>query len=215
MTAGAVATTPSTVLVMVLTALVRVLVVAAFTIGARFTVEAIPFTVSVRLVPPGRESSIELMMFTAGAATPLTVVVRLFAAEVLLTVLTAGAVATTPSTVLVMVLTELVRLLVVAAFTIGARFTVKATPFTVSAIRGCVVTWFTYKNLVYYDLAAVPFLYSDSVYAFAARFLAKKVLFGSDFPLLTLARYRPGIDQVDEKEKRLILYENARRLFGA
>ena len=70
-------------------------------------------------------------------------------------------------------------------------------------------------HLVYYDLAAVPFLYSDSVYAFAARFLAKKVLFGSDFPLLTLARYRPGIEQLDEEEKRLILYENARRLFEA
>ena len=75
---------------------------AAFTIGARFTVEATPFTVSVRLVPPGRESVLELMMFTAGAATPLTVVVRLLAAEVLLTVFMIRTVApVTPLTVVV------------------------------------------------------------------------------------------------------------------
>jgi hypothetical protein len=68
--------------------------------------------------------------------------------------------------------------------------------------------------LVYYDLAAAPFLYSNALYAFAAKFLTKKVLFGSDFPLLTLARYRAALEGLDDEAKKLILYENGRRLFG-
>ena len=69
--------------------------------------------------------------------------------------------------------------------------------------------------LVFYDLAAAPFLYSNALYAYAARFLPGKVLFGSDFPLLTLARYRPGLEGLDDEAGRRILYENGRRLFGA
>ena len=72
--------------------------------------EATPFIVSVRVVP-ARERTLVFMIGTEAPATLLTVVVRLFAADVLLTVLTAGAVATTPSTVLVMVLTALDRVL--------------------------------------------------------------------------------------------------------
>jgi hypothetical protein len=70
-------------------------------------------------------------------------------------------------------------------------------------------------SLVYYDLAAAPFLYSNALYAFAARFLPMKVLFGSDFPLLTLARYLPFLAGLEEEAERRILYENGRRLFGA
>jgi predicted TIM-barrel fold metal-dependent hydrolase len=68
---------------------------------------------------------------------------------------------------------------------------------------------------VYYDLAAAPFLYSTSLYAFAARFLPAKVLFGSDFPLLTLARYRPGLEELDDAARGRILHGNGGRLFGA
>ncbi len=68
---------------------------------------------------------------------------------------------------------------------------------------------------VYYDLAAAPYLYSNALYVFAAGFLSTKVLFGSDFPLLTLARYKPGLEGLNDEAKRRILFENGRRLFGA
>ena len=56
-------------------------------------------------------------------------------------------------------------------------------------------------SLVYYDLAAAPFLYSDDLYRFAAAFLPDKVLFGSDYPLLTLSRYRPAMDGLGRRGK--------------
>jgi uncharacterized protein len=70
-------------------------------------------------------------------------------------------------------------------------------------------------SLVYYDLAAAPFLYSNALYAFAGEFLSRKVLFGSDFPLLTLARYKAGIQGLGDEARRRILCENGRSLFGA
>jgi hypothetical protein len=69
-------------------------------------------------------------------------------------------------------------------------------------------------SLVYYDLAAAPFLYSSGLYAFAAGFLADKVLFGSDYPLLTLGRYRPAIEVLDHGIREKFLWVNGRRLFG-
>jgi predicted TIM-barrel fold metal-dependent hydrolase len=68
--------------------------------------------------------------------------------------------------------------------------------------------------LVYYDLAAAPFLYLDALYHFAATFLADKVLFGSDYPLITLARYRPPLDKLSDEVKEKFLSGNGRRLFG-
>jgi uncharacterized protein len=68
---------------------------------------------------------------------------------------------------------------------------------------------------VYYDLAATPFLYSDELYAFAAQFLCSKVLFGSDYPLLSAARYKPQLDKLGDDARRRIMYENGRHLFGA
>ncbi len=68
---------------------------------------------------------------------------------------------------------------------------------------------------VYYDLAATPFLYSKDLYAFAGRFLATKVLFGSDYPLLTLARYESDLEGLDDDTRRRLLYDNGRDLFGA
>lgn len=67
---------------------------------------------------------------------------------------------------------------------------------------------------VYYDLAAVPLLYNQALYDFAGRFLRNKVLFGSDYPLLTLARYRTDIERLDEEAQEHILCRNARVLFG-
>ena len=69
-------------------------------------------------------------------------------------------------------------------------------------------------SLVYYDLAASPFLYSDDLYRFAAAFLPDKVLFGSDYPLLTLSRYKPRIDGLGDEVKEKFLWGNGRRLFG-
>jgi hypothetical protein len=66
---------------------------------------------------------------------------------------------------------------------------------------------------VYYDLAAAPFLYSRGVYAFAAEFLGSKVLFGSDYPLLTLSRYKRELERLDDEAKSRLLYDNGRRLF--
>jgi len=72
----------------------------------------------------------------------------------------------------------------------------------------------TFSN-VYYDLAATPFIYSRDLYAFAARFLAEKALFGSDYPLLTLARYRADLESLDDTTRGKLLHDNARRLLGA
>jgi uncharacterized protein len=67
---------------------------------------------------------------------------------------------------------------------------------------------------VYYDLAAIPFLYSHDLTAFAARFLPHKVLFGSDYPLLSLARYAPFFNSLDGESRNNILWENGRHLFA-
>ena len=70
-------------------------------------------------------------------------------------------------------------------------------------------------SYVYYDLAAAPFLYSRELYAFAAKFLAGKVLFGSDYPLLTLARYKADLESLDDETRGKLLHDNGRKLFGA
>jgi hypothetical protein len=67
---------------------------------------------------------------------------------------------------------------------------------------------------VYYDLAAVPFLYSDALYSYAAHFLADKVIFGSDYPLLGLRRYRAAIEALGLEAAGKILWENGVRLLG-
>ncbi len=69
-------------------------------------------------------------------------------------------------------------------------------------------------SLVYYDLAAAPFLYSDDLYRFAEAFLPDKVLFGSDYPLLTLKRYMPRLDTLTDEVREKFLWGNGRRLFG-
>jgi len=60
--------------------------------------EATPFTVE-EIVVPLNDNAFELIIFTPVPVTPLTVVVKVFVDEVLLTPFTARDVATTPFTV--------------------------------------------------------------------------------------------------------------------
>lgn len=69
---------------------------------------------------------------------------------------------------------------------------------------------------VYYDTAASPYLYEDAIYRYVSGWAAHKILFGSDFPLLTPKRClerlrRSGLGAEVEAQ---ILYGNAARLFG-
>ena len=70
---------------------------------------------------------------------------------------------------------------------------------------------------VYFDTAASPFLYSPQIYSEVSRLIgADRILFGSDYPLLTPGRLLQEIDSaaLTEEEKSLILSGNARRLLG-
>ncbi len=66
---------------------------------------------------------------------------------------------------------------------------------------------------VSYDVAALPYIYSDSVYKFIDEFLSDKILFGSDFPLLSLQHYLKGIYGMKDEGRLKIMSENARRIF--
>ena len=68
---------------------------------------------------------------------------------------------------------------------------------------------------VYYDLAATPYLYSKEIYPYIERFLPDKVLFGSDFPLLSFNRYRTEMSAMGAEGREKVCYWNGRRLFGA
>jgi predicted TIM-barrel fold metal-dependent hydrolase len=70
---------------------------------------------------------------------------------------------------------------------------------------------------VYFDSAASPFLYTPQVYRQVIQLVgADKVLFGSDYPLLTPRRLLKEIDSLglDGEEKELLLAGNALRLLG-
>lgn len=69
---------------------------------------------------------------------------------------------------------------------------------------------------VYYDTAASPYLYKDAVYDTAAGILGdQKILFGSDYPLLSPGRYFQEMREsgLTESRIRAISGENAARLF--
>jgi uncharacterized protein len=66
---------------------------------------------------------------------------------------------------------------------------------------------------VYYDIAAIPFLYHKKVYSFISRFLPEKVMFGSDYPLLPASRYLPDIKELEEEVQVKLLYRNAEEIF--
>lgn len=67
---------------------------------------------------------------------------------------------------------------------------------------------------VYYDTAALPFIYSAEIYSFIENFLSEKVLFGTDYPLLGPKRYIKAIESMEKKAQEDILSKNARRLLG-
>jgi len=72
------------------------------------------------------------------------------------------------------------------------------------------------KNVLF-DTAASPFLYSSQIYHQVSQLVgADKILFGSDYPLLTQTRLLQEINAADlpEEAKRLILSGNAQRLLG-
>lgn len=71
---------------------------------------------------------------------------------------------------------------------------------------------------VYYDTAASPYLYRPEIYEFMIRLLGKeKILFGSDYPLLSPSRYFREMSTVclTEEEKAAVCGGNAVRLFGS
>jgi predicted TIM-barrel fold metal-dependent hydrolase len=69
----------------------------------------------------------------------------------------------------------------------------------------------------YVDTAASPFLYDAKVFEVACSILGpEKVLFGSDYPLLSLQRYLKEMDKVriDPEARRAILGENLLRILS-
>ena len=70
---------------------------------------------------------------------------------------------------------------------------------------------------VYYDTAASPFLYSKKIYSLGCEIAgADRILFGSDFPLLSPGRYFQEIGEsgVKTEDQRKILGQNLARLLG-
>ena len=72
------------------------------------------------------------------------------------------------------------------------------------------------KN-IWYDTAASPFLFDSQIYDMAAiAGVIEKVLFGTDFPLLTPDRYYKDLDDshITAQQRAMVLGENAVLLFG-
>lgn len=70
---------------------------------------------------------------------------------------------------------------------------------------------------VYYDTAASPFLYSKKIYALVSEIVgAKKILFGTDFPLIAPKRYFQELEEsgLSKEDQRKILGLNFSRLLG-
>jgi predicted TIM-barrel fold metal-dependent hydrolase len=74
----------------------------------------------------------------------------------------------------------------------------------------------SFKN-VYYDSAASPFLYDERIYSRAFSLLDhKKIVFGSDYPLINISRYLKDIEKspLGAVERDLFLGDNAKELLG-
>lgn len=72
------------------------------------------------------------------------------------------------------------------------------------------------KN-VYYDTAASPYLYSNEIYSTALKILGpEKIIFGSDYPLLGIGRYKDSIEKeiFSAEDRGKILGGNTRRILG-
>ena len=67
---------------------------------------------------------------------------------------------------------------------------------------------------VYYDTSAVPYLYDSGIYRAAeATAGAPKLLFGSDYALLSPARYREGLNTLSASVRAAVCGDNARKVF--
>jgi predicted TIM-barrel fold metal-dependent hydrolase len=67
----------------------------------------------------------------------------------------------------------------------------------------------------YYDTSALPFLYDSGVYrAIEATAGADKLLFGSDYPLLSPRRYRDGLTYLSAEAQAAVCSDNARKVFN-
>ena len=72
------------------------------------------------------------------------------------------------------------------------------------------------KN-VYYDTAAQPFLYSANVYTtLKAIGILPKILFGSDYPLLSISKYRREIESIrlEPVDREAVMGRNAKNLLS-
>lgn len=72
------------------------------------------------------------------------------------------------------------------------------------------------KNIfrnVFYDIAAVPFIYDETIYNFIGAYIPEKVFFGSDYPLLPYSRYKNAISKLSVEKIEKILFRNAERFF--
>jgi len=70
---------------------------------------------------------------------------------------------------------------------------------------------------VYYDTAASPYLFSNKVYAAVSSLVGpERILFGSDFPLISPRRYFDQLNQsgLGEEERGKILGGNLARILG-
>jgi hypothetical protein len=57
----------------------------------------------------------------------------------------------------------------------------------------------------YYDTAATPFLYYDTIYRIVTDLVGpERILFGTDYPLLGLHRYLPGLETLGSREREMI-----------
>jgi predicted TIM-barrel fold metal-dependent hydrolase len=68
---------------------------------------------------------------------------------------------------------------------------------------------------VYYDTAAVPYLYQPRIYEVAVACAGpQKLIFGSDFPLLSPARYLEGLVALEPDQRAAAEGGNARTVFA-
>jgi predicted TIM-barrel fold metal-dependent hydrolase len=68
---------------------------------------------------------------------------------------------------------------------------------------------------VYYDTAAVPYLYQPRIYEVAVACAgANKLIFGSDFPLMSPSRCLEGLECLAPDQQVVAERDNARRVFG-
>lgn len=68
-----------------------------------------------------------------------------------------------------------------------------------------------FKN-VFYDTAALPYIYSREVYSFIENYVSHKVIFGSDFPLLSYSRYKKDLLGLKIEKRDMILHKNFEKL---